>query len=33
MQMHPEIEFMARGKELVAEVLGKALQEAWKALP
>jgi hypothetical protein len=31
--MHPEIEFMAGGKELVAEVLGKALQEAWKALP
>jgi hypothetical protein len=33
MKMHPEIEFMTGGKEVVAEALGKALQEAWRALP
>jgi hypothetical protein len=33
MQMYPEIEFMTGGKETVAEALGKALQETWKALP
>lgn len=33
MQMHVEIEFMTRGKEVVAQALRQALQEAWKALP
>jgi hypothetical protein len=30
--MHPEIKFMTGGKEVIAEALGKALQEVWKAL-
>jgi hypothetical protein len=32
MKMHPEIEFMTRGKEVIAEALGRALQEAWAAI-
>ena len=33
MKMHPKIEFIRGGKEVVARALGKALQEAWRALP
>jgi hypothetical protein len=33
MQMHVEIEFMTRGKDVVAQAHRQALQEVWKALP